>query len=215
MAEHRSDDALLQHYARALQDHGDTPRGAFWPNQADLRVRFDVMLDVIKPTAAPVVLCDLGCGTGELLGHLRERGLRNIRYIGVDRLGDALAHARKKFPDATFLDLDVNAADADLGLMECDYLVANGLFTAKWELSHDEMQQFLESTVTRIWPYIRRGIAFNVMSKVVDWERTDLFHVPMDDIAHLLHRLAGRRVTLRADYGLYEYTAYAYKPGQP
>ena len=49
------------------------------------------------------------------------------------------------------------------------------------------------------------------MSKIVDWERDDLFHLPMDDAARLLHRLAGRHVRMRADYGLYEYTAYAYK----
>lgn len=73
------------------------------------------------------------------------------------------------------------------------------------------MWSFLTSTIERVWPQVRRGIAFNVMSKVVDWERDDLFHVPMDDLARLLHRLSGRNVRFRADYGLYEYTAYAYR----
>src|SRR5262245_20475143 len=49
------------------------------------------------------------------------------------------------------------------------------------------------------------------MSKIVDWEREDLFHLPMDEAPRFLHGLAGRRVQFRADYGLYEYTAYAYK----
>ena len=51
--------------------------------------------------------------------------------------------------------------------------------------------------VELLWPHVRRGLAFNVMSKVVDWEREDLFHLPMDDSACLLHRLAGRRVYAR------------------
>lgn len=213
MDEDSGTEALLRHYGKALQDHGDTPQGACWPNAADLRTRFDVMLDVTRgrDRRFPVVLCDLGCGTGELLGRIRERKLDWIQYIGVDRLPEAIAHARSKFPDATFIELDVNADGADLSAIECDYLVANGLFTVKWELEHERMQKFLESTVTRVWPRVRQGIAFNVMSKVVDWERPDLFHVPMDDVARLLHRLAGRRVTLRADYGLYEYTAYAHR----
>ena len=62
-----------------------------------------------------------------------------------------------------------------------------------------------------LWSVVRKGLAFNVMSKHVDWERDDLFHVPMDRVAALMHRLAGRNVTLRADYGLYEYTCYGYK----
>ena len=205
-------DFLLQNYERALLSHGDTARGADWPNEADRRTRFEVMLDVIVGGSnSPVVLCDLGCGTGELLAHIRERGLHNIIYIGIDRSAVALSYARAKYPDATFIEIDVNSPGADLDQIACDFLVANGLFTVKWELNNDQMCSFLASTISRVWPIVRRGIAFNVMSKVVDWERDDLFHLPMDDAARLLHGLAGRRVRLRADYGLYEYTAYAYK----
>jgi SAM-dependent methyltransferase len=174
------------------------------------------MLDLIERRAdTSVVLCDLGCGTGELLTHIRKRNLRHITYIGADRSAVALAHARAKFPDTTFVEIDVNTPGADFDRLSCDYLVANGMFIAKFELTYDQMWSFLISTIEQVWPKIRRGIAFNVMSKVVDWERDDLFHVPMDEAARLLHRLAGRRVRLRADYGLYEYTAYAYKPERP
>ncbi len=206
-------DILLQNYERMLTSHGDTACGASWPNEADRRARFDVMLDVMASGAeAPTVLCDLGCGTGELFAHLRERGLRNVTYIGADRSATALSYARAKFPDATFIEIDVNSSEAELAQIACDYLVANGLFTVKWEMSDDQMWSFLKSTISRVWPLVRRGVAFNVMSKIVDWERDDLFHLAMDDAASFLHELAGRRVRLRADYGLFEYTAFAYKP---
>jgi SAM-dependent methyltransferase len=155
------------------------------------------------------VLCDLACGTGALLTYLSSLGSTNIRYIGVDRSASALAYARAKHPAAHFLDLDVADPKADLTPMACDYLVCSGLFTVRFGVSNAEMWAFLERTIARIWPLVRKGLAFNVMSKCVDWEREGLFHVPMDDVARLLHRLAGRNVVLRADYGLYEYTAYA------
>ena len=205
-------DFLLRYCDEHLAEHGDTAMGAAWPNEKDRQTRFAVMLDVLqRRTETPVVLCDLACGTGELLAHIRSRGIEGIRYIGVDRSERALSFARAKFPDETFLEMDVNAPDADLERIECDYLVANGLFTVKRELTQGQMWSFLENTVRNVWPHVRRGIAFNVMSKVVDWEREDLFHVPMDDLARLLHGLAGRRVRMRADYGLYEYTAFAFK----
>jgi dTDP-4-amino-4,6-dideoxygalactose transaminase/SAM-dependent methyltransferase len=209
----RADDILLQNYDRMLLLYGDTARGANWPNETDRRTRFDVMLDVMEGASeAPVVLCDLGCGTGELLARIRERGLCNVSYIGIERSAAALSYARDKFPDATFIEMDVNSSAADLSRIACDYLVADGLFTAKWEMTHAEMWSFLKSTISRVWPLVRRGIAFNVMSKIVDWERDDLFHLAMDDAARFLHELAGRRVRFRADYGLFEYTAFAYKP---
>jgi SAM-dependent methyltransferase len=208
-------DILVRHNEATLRAHGDSHLGAGWPKAGDRITRFDVMLDVmLARPKSPVVLCDLACGTGELLKRIEARAIANIDYLGVDRSDVALAHARQKFPHTRFINLDVNADDADLAAIDCDYLVANGLFTVRWEMSNEAMWAFLEATVRRVWPHVRKAIAFNVMSKNVDWERDDLFHVPMDQTAKLLHSLAGRHVMMRADYGLYEYTAYAFR-GDP
>ncbi len=212
MAE-RAEDRFLRVFDARLAEHGDSAQGAYWPNEVDRRTRFDVMLDMLAGRGdAPVVLCDLGCGTGELLAHIRRLGLTGITYIGVDRSQTALALARAKFPDATFVNLDVTDTATALDALACDYLVANGLFTARFGMAHAEMWDFLRAAITRVWPHVRRGLAFNVMSKAVAWERDDLFHLPMDDAARFLHGLAGRRVRLRADYGLYEYTAIITRP---
>ncbi len=208
----RPEDALLAHYDEALGRFGDTPQGARWPNERDRQLRYDVMLDLMAGREGePAVLVDLGCGTGELLARIRARGLSNIEYVGIDRSALAIELARTKFPEARLFELDVNDPAADLALVECDYLVANGLFTIRASMSEAQMREFLHATVRRVWPRVRRGIAFNVMSKIVDWEREDLYHASMDEMAALLHELAGRRVRLRADYGLYEYTCYAWR----
>jgi dTDP-4-amino-4,6-dideoxygalactose transaminase len=208
------DALLLEHYDRCLAEHGDTAQGASWPDEASRRVRFDVMLDVLADApAGRMVLCDLGCGTGELLAHLRDRGLGGrVEYIGVDRSARALAYARAKFPDARFHHLDVNDPAADLSAIDCDYLVANGLFTARVALPQAAMWDFLQRTVRRVWPHVRRGLAFNVNFKARDAARDDGFHAPMDDVAGFMREVAGPRLRLRHDYGLHEYTVYASRP---
>ena len=209
------DKRLLAHYEQCLAAHGDTARGAGWEDAAGQRVRFDVMLDVMAGAGAVldrVQLCDLGCGTGGLLGHVQECGLAaRIAYTGIDRSPRALAHARAKFPGASFVELDVNAPGADLAALDCDYLVANGLFTVRAGLTEAQMWIFLQRTLDHVWPRVRRGLAFNVMSKAVAVERDDHFHASMDEMARLLHGFAGWRVRFRADYGMDEYTAYVYK----
>jgi SAM-dependent methyltransferase len=205
---------LAAWYDDRLAEHGDTPQGAAWPNARDRATRYDVMLELAEWIAPPgeIALCDLGCGTGELLARIRARGLSRIRYAGADVSAEAIAHARRKFPDVPFHRMDVlGAAAQELEALHCDVLVANGLFTVKASLTHAEMWDFMTATVARVWPLVRRGIAFNVMSAVVDRERDDLFHVPYDAMARFLHGLAGRAIGFRADYGLYEYTAYALK----
>lgn len=209
----RPDDALLAMYDQALACHGDTAAGALWPDEAGRQRRYDVMLDLLAgaPAGARVVLCDLGCGTGGLLARIRERGLDHVEYRGLDRSAEAIRLALGKFPGVDFRCVDVLAADADPSALDCDYLVANGLFTVRGSLTEPQMRAFLSRVLALAWPRVRRGLAFNVMSKVVDWERDDLFHAPMDDMARLLHGLAGRRVSMRADYGLYEYTCMAFR----
>ena len=63
----------------------------------------------------------------------------------------------------------------------------------------------------RVWPRAREGLAFNVMSKHVDWERDDLFHLSTDLLLAFLKSELSRHVVIRHDYGLYEYTVYVYR----
>jgi dTDP-4-amino-4,6-dideoxygalactose transaminase len=208
-------DAILAYYRDCLARHGDTARGAAWPNEVDRRTRFDTILDMLLSASADerIALCDLGCGSGELLSHIRERGLTMIDYVGVDRSVEALALARQKLPGVPFHCLDpLSASSAECSALDCDFLVANGLFTVKHTLTQEQMWHFTGGMLARVWPHVRLGIVFNVMSKQVDWEREDLFHVSFDEMAAFLQKMAGRRIGFRADYGLYEYMAYALKP---
>ncbi len=205
---------VAAYYDARLAEYGDTPEGASWRDAHGRRVRFDVMLDVACAMVpeGELVLCDLGCGTGELCRRIRERRLRRVRYVGIDVSERALAHARAKFPAEAFARLDVLSASADeLDVLDCDVLIADGVFTRKGDVTQDAMWDVLRGTVERVWPHVRAGIAFNVMSRIVDAERDELFHVGYDEMARFLHGLAGRSIGFRADYGLHEYTAYARK----
>jgi len=209
---HSSKDYLeiMRHYDACLQQHGDTARGADWPNEIDRQIRFSVMLGLLEAEIDDRVdLLDFACGTGELLRHLHHLGRPSVSYQGVDISRSALEFARAKFPNTRFKALDIlEATDQEVASLSCDYCIINGLFTVKRDLSNDEMWDFTTRVICRLWPITRKAIAFNVMSKQVAHERDDLFHVSLDRMARFLHELAGRSVTFRADYGLFEYTCY-------
>ena len=92
-----------------------------------------------------------------------------------------------------------------------DYIIMNGLFTEKCNLSYEEMKEYFEAFIKKAFELCNKGIAFNVMSKDVDWERDDLFHLPLNELSRFLTRDLTRRYIIRNDYGLYEYTTYVYK----
>jgi hypothetical protein len=101
--------------------------------------------------------------------------------------------------------------DDDAALPMFDYIVLNGVFTEKRELSFDEMFSYFKQLVSRVFAHAAVGIAFNVMTKHVDWEREDLFHLPFDTLAAFLKKELTRNFVFRNDYGLYEYTTYVYR----
>ena len=73
------------------------------------------------------------------------------------------------------------------------------------------MMNFFTSAITKLWEKCNVGLAFNLMSKHVDWEREDLFHVSLDELGWFLKKNLSRNFVIRNDYKLFEYTVYVYK----
>jgi len=169
------------------------------------------MLQIVSQDApAPVTLLDFGCGAGHLYEHIRNRGLdKFIYYSGLDLSEKFVALCRSKHPGIRFYCLDILKTGAELP--EFDYVVMNGVFTQKLTLSHAEMFTYFQELLKCVFAKARLGVAFNVMSKQVDWEREDLFHLSFDPLASFLTQCVSRHFVIRHDYRLYEYAVYVYR----
>jgi cyclopropane fatty-acyl-phospholipid synthase-like methyltransferase len=202
--------SIIRHYESCLEKYGDSSRGVDWPNAEDAQVRYRVMLEVIRagPTEK-VNLLDFGCGASHLYEYICRYRLDHIEYSGLDLSPAFINLSQQKFPSIRYYNLDI--LDTSSSLPDFDYIVMNGVFTEKRELTFDEMLTYFKDVVTRIFKKARVAIAFNVMSPHVDWERQDLFHLPLDSLAAFLVKELSRDFVIRNDYGLYEYTTYVYR----
>jgi SAM-dependent methyltransferase len=201
---------IVEHYESCLAKYGDSHLGVDWPKPQDAQTRYRVMLEVIPaPRPSNVKLLDFGCGTSHLYEHILASGATGIEYLGLDLSPKFVELSRKKFPKNYYICADI-LEDPD-AVPTSDYVVMNGVFTEKRSLTFDEMLTYFERTLSAAFAKAERGIAFNVMSKQVDWERTDLFHLPFDTLARILIRALTRNFVIRNDYGLYEYTTYVYR----
>ena len=202
----------LKHVERLLEEHGDSTMGVGWPRGAE--ARYQVMLDIVRPHVAPVSLLDFGCGAGHLLEFIRAQGLEGIEYVGLDALPRAVALCREKFPGVVFLEGDVLAENGPR-LPAVDYVVMNGVLTYKGAAENSAMFEYACNLLEAVFPQARIGVAFNVLSKQVDWEQDDLFHLDMDRLVGFLARRISRHFVIRADYGLYEYTVHVFRDPVP
>ncbi|MFD0864091.1 class I SAM-dependent methyltransferase [Sungkyunkwania multivorans] len=202
---------IASHYERCLEAYGDSHKGVDWPNEEDALKRYEVMLEVIKEKEKKVSVLDFGCGAAHLYQYIKDTDRTDqIAYTGSDISEKFISLSKKKFPGISFHQLDVLADDLK-DFPSFDYLILNGVFTEKQDLSFEEMWDFFTKMLLAIYPLATKGIAFNVMSKAVDWEREDLFHVSTDKLIDFICENLSRNFVLRNDYGLYEYTVYLYK----
>jgi len=201
-------------YAASLASYGATPKGLLWPNATDLATRFEVLLGGIDfrryTPANRLKLLDLGCGPGLLLEYLSENKLIDfVDYTGVDVLEATLLEARSRSPDYRFELRDVR--DFPFDEHHFDYCILCGVFTGKFAVTHAEMEAMAQEILRAVWPSVRIGLAFNVMSKHVDWERDDLFHWSLDKIMAFCKAHLSRHASFRLDYGLWEVSTLVLK----
>jgi SAM-dependent methyltransferase len=194
-----------------LINYGDSFRGAgYTKSSQEAAERYRLMLDIVRELDTPLTILDLGCGLGHLIDFMESREeYRHLRYVGLDISPKYLAAARARQPQHEFVLMDV--LDADEALPVFDYVVLNGVFNFRGSIKYDRMLHYWEQLTTIAYRHCRRGIAFNVMSKLVDWERDDLFHLPFDAMAESVSKRLSRHFTIRHDYMAYEYTTYVYR----
>jgi len=208
-------DIIYKHYENCFDEHGDTAKGLDWPNEEDLKTRFKVMLDILMSSGAyteeRINILDFGCGTAKLLDYIKDEYDQGyFGYTGLDISDKFIEHCVKKHPKTTFHCMDILETPE---LLSGDHHIAvcNGTFTMKMGLSFKDMFNYLKQVITTLFDKVDYGVAFNVMSKQVDWEKDDLFHLPIDTLANFLCKDVTRNFIVRNDYGLYEYTTYLIK----
>ncbi len=207
---------IVKHYERCFDKYGDTSKGVDWTQEKQVYIRYKTMLEIINFREKSFQIrdkrsvLDFGCGLSHLYEYILNKNINYIEYIGLEISEKFYNKSKEKYPFNKYLLGDL-LVDDSFFKSSYDYIVMNGLFTEKRDLSYEDMFSYFSKMITKIYQYSKKGIAFNVMSKQVDWEKDFLFHVPLDDMANFLTKNISRDFIIRNDYGLYEYTVYLYK----
>lgn len=195
---------IKKHYAELLSQHGDSAESAQYSSRESQENRFEV-LTAIAPLNDLKIL-DFGCGTGHLATFLEKKNIQ-VDYTGVDVVEEFFTYGREKHPDQRFGRL------SDFADESFDYAFVSGVFNNKIE----DNQSFYEATLIDLFARVKYGVAFNMMSKYVDYEDQDLFYVFPEEIFEFAKRMLTPYVCLRNDYLVkqnsvpFEFAVYAYK----
>jgi SAM-dependent methyltransferase len=201
----RDDDANRAYFDERVKQWNLDVRGADWGGRQSQYLRFGVLAEVAPLNGARIL--DVGCGTGEFLEYLRGCGL-SVDYTGIDIAPAAVAVARERFADATFVEGSVLDLERHFE-QPFDHVFTSGIFTRRL---HDG-RGFVETTVTSMFALCRRSVSFNCLSAWADRIEGDEFHLdPADAIA--VGRKLTKRLILRHDYHPADLTVHLYRQPQ-
>ena len=196
----------------SVKERGVTPQAVWQDKENALEKgvrRCDAIFRMIAGRPSFTIL-DLGCGPGLALGYLEERfGSLYDRYCGIDVSELLVQEARKIWPSHKFVTR--NIITEPLPEWSFDFTAINGVLTAKYELTNDEMESFATTLLQAAWRSTKIAMSFNVMSPFVDWTRDDLFHWPLERATKFCVSSLSRHFNIIADYGLYEYTIQVFR----
>lgn len=200
---------VKKHYKGLYEKHGMAPEAVQYISKDSQYRRFDVLAQ-IDPEMKSLV--DLGCGLGDMYDFLKGQN-KNVKFLGLDFVNEFVEAATERFKqdeNASFKCFDGLKDEFPKGY---DYYALSGVFNNKVENN----EEFMFSTITKMFAACEKGIAFNAMSTYVDYFDEHLFYIDPLKVFDYCKKHLSRKVVLRHDYLVkdnsipFEFTIYLYK----
>jgi len=201
----RDTEHLREFYRNEFTLHGDNHSSVRYASRESQWRRYDILTEISDLSNKTIL--DYGCGTGHLLEYLNEKNIGIKDYVGIELVPEFLAICKKKFPSGTFFQsLQDYKKSFDFG-------VVSGTFNDALSNNRD----FWMKAIGDIYLRCNDGIAFNMMSKYVDYENPKLYYEDPSYVFNFIKKNLSPFITLRHDYLCkldsipYEFSIYVYK----
>lgn len=200
-------DALAKHYGELVTQHGDAAESAQYADRETQERRMEILCEIGVKSNSKVL--DFGCGTGQMLSLLQRTIGFDGEYVGYDISAEAIDFAKQAHPTGRF---EVRDILDDPGEETFDFVLVSGVFN---NLITDN-EAFFQAISRRLMKQARKGYAFNMLSRFVDYFDEGLYYEdPMAAFVFCKEELSPL-VTLRHDYSVrrggvpFEFTIYVH-----
>lgn len=194
------DENIKSLYQNLFNTFGVSPEAVKARDSAQQEMRFHHLLSVSDLNEEDSVL-DIGCGSGEFLTYLRSSNYKGD-YCGVDFIKNFIDHNIKKFnhdSNASFLEKNILVDEFESNY---DWVFLSGVFND----IRDDSDTFFFKIIKKMYDTANKGIAFNSLSKYVDYEDESLYYTYPDKTLKYCIENLSKYTILKTNYQLKENT---------
>ena len=198
---------MASHYINLFKKHGDSHSSVQYSSKESQYKRFEELIKIGNIENSTIL--DYGCGLGDLYSYLREKKFDGCKYTGVDLVPDFVKACTDKYHMCRFY----TPNDWPTQTLY-EYAFVSGVFNN----IRDDAKSFWMETIKYLFSRTTKGLAFNMMSKYVDYEADDLFYVWPEDVFNYCKTLTPY-ITINNAYSIdkdkppFEFAVYIYHSG--
>ena len=162
----------------------------FWSSKDAQEKRFEALLDIGDLTGREIL--DVGCGYGDLLTYIENKGINIERYVGVDIVPEIVKKGRKLHEGVNITVRDIQKEPLEENSF--DYVMGSGIFA----LDNNEWEKYVVDMLKEMLRVSKIGVGVNFL-KQRPLNRLSWKEIPEDLTGWLVTYLDKER---RRNYGV-------------
>ena len=196
------DEIVKDFFNKLVEKHGYSPKSLAYGSEKSQKIKFNIVTEVGIEDNCSVL--DVGCGFGDYFNYLKQKGVKNVKYCGIDISNKIVDFAKEKNSLANVIQGNVLDLSDD---EKYDYVISLGFNCVKTGSNWETLTQVLD----KMWKLSKKGIAYNAVSTFSeDSPRKIYFVSPAKVIDYIMNNLT-YKVVFRHDYMPHDFTIFAYK----
>lgn len=202
---------IKKHYQSLFANYGVSEKAVQYSDKVTQWARFACLVEYIQKDHS---ILDLGCGLGHFFEFMKKNNF-TANYCGADIVGEFILNCQERFSreeKVNFVLLDDNSKLP----RDFDFIIVSGMFNNKRYNNED----FMLETIRNMFEVCNVGIAFNAMSKHVDYEEEHLYYTDPEALFTFAKSELGGYPVLNHSYKLeknafpHDYTLTIFKEPQ-
>tara|TARA_B100000408_G_C10304493_1_gene226112 strand:- start:394 stop:993 length:600 start_codon:yes stop_codon:yes gene_type:complete len=196
------DEIVKDFFNKLVEKHGYSPKSLAYSGEKSQKIKFNIVTEVGIEDNCSVL--DVGCGFGDYFNYLKQQGIKNVKYCGIDISNKIVDFAKEKNSLANVIQGNVLDLSDD---EKYDYVISLGFNCVKTGTNWETLTQVLD----KMWKLSKKGIAYNAVSTFSETSPRKIYFVsPAKVIDYIMTNLT-YKVVFRHDYMPHDFTIFAYK----
>lgn len=205
-------DKIKNYYNFYLKKYKKGPKAVNWGSKKSHDLRFSKILEAGNFNNKKIH--DVGCGLAHFYKFLKNKNIK-FNYTGSDISSDMILAAKKQSKNKKINLQNINLLEITnktlLKKLSADFVVANGLFTVKTNLSNKYWWNYIRQMLKKMFYITEECLVFNLMKSNVDYKDKHLYYQPIDELIEFIEKNLSSKIVIKHDYPLYEFMVYIYK----